>query len=34
VKADFFAAIWNIFNWDDVAQKLKAARETEWNANV
>jgi Fe-Mn family superoxide dismutase len=34
VKADFFAAIWNVFDWDDVAQKLKAARDTEWNANL
>lgn len=33
-KADFFTAIWNIFDWDDVAQKLKAARDTEWNANL
>ena len=33
-KTDFFSAIWNIFDWDDVAQKLKAARDTEWNANL
>ena len=25
-KADFFAALWNIVNWDDVAQRLAAAR--------
>lgn len=34
VKADFFQAVWNVFDWDDVAQKLKAARETEWNPNL
>ena len=34
VKADFFAAIWNVFDWDDVAQKLQAARDTEWNPNL
>ena len=33
-KADFFTAIWNVFDWEDVAQKLKAARETEWEPNV
>jgi Fe-Mn family superoxide dismutase len=33
-KADFFKAIWNVFDWDDVAQKLKAARETEWDPNL
>jgi superoxide dismutase, Fe-Mn family len=25
-KADFFKAVWNVFNWDDVAAKLKAAQ--------
>jgi Fe-Mn family superoxide dismutase len=34
VKADFFAAVWNIFDWDDVEQKLKAARATEWDPNL
>jgi Fe-Mn family superoxide dismutase len=34
VKADFFAAIWNVFDWEDVAQKLKAARDTEWDPNL
>ncbi len=34
VKADFFDAVWNIFNWDDVGQKLKAARDTEWDPNL
>jgi Fe-Mn family superoxide dismutase len=27
VKADFFTALWNVFNWDDVARRLAAARE-------
>jgi superoxide dismutase, Fe-Mn family len=26
VKADFFEAIWNVFNWDDVTAKLAAAK--------
>lgn len=30
VKADFFDAVWNVFNWDDVALKLKLAQEGEW----
>ena len=34
VKADFFKAVWNVFDWEDVAQKLKAARETEWDPNL
>ncbi len=34
VKADFFDAIWNVFDWEDVAQKLKAARDTEWDPNT
>jgi Fe-Mn family superoxide dismutase len=34
VKADFFAAVWSIFDWEDVGQKLKAARDTEWNPNL
>jgi Fe-Mn family superoxide dismutase len=31
VKADFFDAVWNVFDWDDVSAKFKAARDTEWN---
>ena len=34
VKADFFDAVWNVFDWEDVAQKLKAARDTEWDPNT
>ena len=34
VKADFFAAVWNLFDWEDVGQKLKAARDTDWNPNL
>ena len=34
VKADFFAAIWNVFDWGDVGQKLAAARDTDWDANL
>ena len=34
VKADFFAAVWNVFDWDDVSQKLIAARATEWDPNL
>lgn len=30
VKADFFEAIWNVVNWNDVADKLKAAKATSW----
>jgi len=26
VKADFFNAIWNVFNWDDVTNRLKTAK--------
>ena len=26
VKADFFAALWNVVNWPDVAARLDAAR--------
>lgn len=26
VKADFFKAVWNVFNWDDVATRLAAAK--------
>ena len=26
VKADFFAALWNIVNWSDVASRLEAAQ--------
>jgi Fe-Mn family superoxide dismutase len=25
-KADFFAAIWDVINWDDVAMRLASAR--------
>jgi Fe-Mn family superoxide dismutase len=25
-KADFFDAVWNVFNWKDVASRLEAAR--------
>jgi Fe-Mn family superoxide dismutase len=28
VKADFFAALWNIINWTDVGQRLSAAKTT------
>ena len=28
VKAEFFKAVWNIVNWDDVAQRFQAARST------
>lgn len=28
VKADFFTALWNIVNWDDVASRFAAARST------
>lgn len=31
VKAEYFEAIWNIINWDDVASKLKAAKATPWS---
>jgi Fe-Mn family superoxide dismutase len=34
VKADFFAAVWNVINWDDVAQKLKLARATAWTVDT
>jgi superoxide dismutase len=26
VKADFFAALWNVVNWPDVASRLDAAK--------
>jgi Fe-Mn family superoxide dismutase len=26
VKGDFFNAVWNVFNWDDVANRLKSAK--------
>jgi Fe-Mn family superoxide dismutase len=29
-KADFFEAVWHVFDWDDVAGKLKAARDSDW----
>jgi Fe-Mn family superoxide dismutase len=28
VKADFFAALWNIINWPDVAARFAQARST------
>ena len=34
VKADFFDAVWHVFNWEDVGQKLKAARDSEWSPGV
>ena len=34
VKADFFKAVWNAFDWNDVAGKLKAAKESEWHSGV
>lgn len=27
VKADFFQAVWNVFNWDDVAERLRTAKQ-------
>ena len=32
VKADFFNAVWNVFDWNDVNAKYKAARDTDWTA--
>jgi Fe-Mn family superoxide dismutase len=29
-KADFFDAVWNVFDWNDFASKLKSARAGEW----
>jgi Fe-Mn family superoxide dismutase len=29
-KADFFEAIWNVVNWDDVNRRLKGAQRVEW----
>ena len=34
VKADFFAAVWNVFDWNDVSQRLVAARTMEWEPNL
>jgi Fe-Mn family superoxide dismutase len=34
VKADFFTAVWNVFNWDDVAAKLKLAKDTDWSVGA
>ena len=31
VKADYFDAVWNVVNWDDVAGKLKEAQATKWS---
>ena len=33
-KTDFFAAIWNVFDWDDVTRRLISARATKWEPNV
>jgi Fe-Mn family superoxide dismutase len=33
VKADFFAAVWNVVNWADVAGRLEAARATTWSVD-
>ncbi len=30
-KADFFAAVWNVFDWDDVTAKLKVAKDFDWS---
>jgi Fe-Mn family superoxide dismutase len=30
VKADFFEAVWNVFDWDDVANRLKTAKDSDW----
>ncbi len=29
-KADFFDAIWNVVNWDDVSRRLKGAQRVAW----
>jgi Fe-Mn family superoxide dismutase len=31
-KAAFFDAVWNVFDWEDVTAKLKAAKESDWTA--
>lgn len=31
VKADFFEAVWNVFDWSDVAKKLDSARTGTWS---
>ncbi len=31
VKADFFKAVWNVFDWNDVAKKLDSARTGTWS---
>lgn len=33
VKADFFAAVWTVVDWADVARKLEAARATTWTVD-
>jgi Fe-Mn family superoxide dismutase len=30
VKADFFEAVWNVVNWEDVNRRLKGAQRVEW----
>ncbi len=32
-KADFFEAIWNVVNWDDVNRRLKGAQRVEWTVD-
>jgi Fe-Mn family superoxide dismutase len=34
VKADFFDAVWHVFDWEDVSRKLKAARDSEWSPGL
>ena len=34
VKADFFDAVWHVFDWEDVGLKLKAARDSEWSPGL
>jgi Fe-Mn family superoxide dismutase len=31
VKAEFFDAVWNVFNWADVATKLQTAKTMQWD---
>lgn len=31
VKADFFAALWNLWNWEDISQRHQAARKLKMN---
>ena len=34
VKADFFEAVWNVFDWEDVAAKLKVAKDIDWDPGL